>query len=293
MYKKKYSTENRETYSPSWEKLLHDAIFEEGAISTAYSAFWNYPPGNQMAAFFQCLERGIKPGPISTYKKWTDLGRFVKKGEKAIWLCQPFLAKKEDEKTGELIPYTVFKWKPSWFVLDQTDGEEFNWDNHIPPAFSKDTLLEKFQIVEKPFDELNGNIQGYARKREIRINPIADHPFETLIHEVAHILLGHTMEPDFKEEGFEKEARFLCEVEAEAVSLIICESLGKTANSIFSRGYIQGWFQRKEEIPEKNAQRIFKVASDILRAGRGEKMIGEDSKPDYSKGHFFEIEREN
>jgi N-terminal domain of anti-restriction factor ArdC len=29
-------------------------------------------------------ERGIQPGPLATFPKWKELGRHVKKGEKAL-----------------------------------------------------------------------------------------------------------------------------------------------------------------------------------------------------------------
>ena len=57
----------------------------------------------------------------------------------------------------------------------------------------------------------------------------------------------------------------LCEVEAEAVALICCESLG-LAGADYSRGYIQAWL-RGGLIPERSAQRIFHAADRILKAG--------------------------
>jgi hypothetical protein len=37
-------------------------------------------------------------------------------------------------------------------------------------------------------------------------------------------------------------------------------------NLSYSRGYIQGWLQG-DTIPEKSAQKIFRVADQILKAG--------------------------
>jgi hypothetical protein len=36
----------------------------------------------------------------------------------------------------------------------------------------------------------------------------------------------------------------------------------------FSRGYIQSWWGVGNEIPERSAQRILKVADQILKAGQ-------------------------
>ena len=58
----------------------------------------------------------------------------------------------------------------------------------------------------------------------------------------------------------------LNEVEAEAVALLCCESLG-LPGAEFGRGYIQAWGQG-QSISERSAQRIFRAADQILRAGR-------------------------
>ena len=55
------------------------------------------------------------------------------------------------------------------------------------------------------------------------------------------------------------------EMEAEAVSLLCCESLGLPGADC-SRGYIQSWGQG-QTFTERSAQRIFRAADQILRAG--------------------------
>ena len=74
---------------PDWSQVLTDAVNKPGVISTAYSAFWNYSMGNQLLAMFECLSRGIEPGPLHTFKGWLKLGRHVRKGQRAITLCMP------------------------------------------------------------------------------------------------------------------------------------------------------------------------------------------------------------
>ena len=75
----------------SWAALLEDAVKKPGSIHEAYSRFWNYSIANQLLAMFQILARGAQPGPLATFKKWKELGRHVKKGEKAISLRIPSL----------------------------------------------------------------------------------------------------------------------------------------------------------------------------------------------------------
>lgn len=57
----------------------------------------------------------------------------------------------------------------------------------------------------------------------------------------------------------------MAEVEAEAVALLCCESLG-LPGAEFSRGYIQSW-GKGQAISERSARRIFHAANQILKAG--------------------------
>src|SRR5439155_23976619 len=88
-------------------------------------------------------------------------------------------------------------------------------------------------------------------------------------HELAHIVLGHTAEAEAGlSDSDDITPRSLREVEAEAVGLVCLEALGLPGADL-SRGYIQHWNDRRgaEPIPERSAQRIFKAADQILKAG--------------------------
>jgi len=56
------SAVNSAQMHPDWSRILIDAVNQPGAISTAYSAFWNYSTGNQLLALFECSARGIVGG---------------------------------------------------------------------------------------------------------------------------------------------------------------------------------------------------------------------------------------
>lgn len=253
------------TTSPqAWASLLNEAITKPGLILSAYSAFHNYSIGNQVLAMVQCQMRGITPGPISTFPGWKDKNRFVRKGERALTLCMPITFKdKVDPETRRL----GFIYKPRWFVLSQTEGED------LPPveipSWDRERALAALQITETPFDLTDGNTQGCARKRTISISPLAALPHKTTFHECGHVILGHTEEMDFNDGALTP--RDLREVEAECVALICCEAL-ELPGADYSRGYIQNWLKAgtRQEIPEKSAQKIFGAADKILRAGKPE-----------------------
>jgi antirestriction protein ArdC len=251
--------------SPSWQKILHDAITQPGSVHEAYSRFHNYFIGNQLLALFQCDARGLQAGPLATFPRWKELGRYVRKGEKALTLCQPITVKGchpvPETEGGDAEQETSRTWfvsRPHWFVLAQTGGADYQptlqWD--------KATALAALAVEEVPFDVTDGNMQGFASKRTVAVSSIAALPHKTLFHELAHVVLGHTSEGDLSDS--EHTPKSLREVEAEAVALLCCESLG-LAGAEFSRGYIQSWLQG-ESIPERSARRIFHVADQILKA---------------------------
>lgn len=243
-----------------WKTLLDEAINNPGQLEACFKMFHNYSLGNQLAAMFQCKLRGIDEGPMKTFNGWKELGRMVKKGEKALALCQPFTGK--DKNDPEKI-FTYFVWKPRWFVLSQTEGREYEWDK-MTPVWDKEKALSNLGIVEETFREMNGNTQGYATPNNtIAINPLAQRPVSVLHHELAHIVLGHTKHLTMFDT--DKIDRSTMEVEAESVALLLLDTLG-LPGAEYARGYIQHW-NKTDEINEKMAQRIIKTADTILKAG--------------------------
>jgi antirestriction protein ArdC len=258
--------------NPRWADLLHKAVTEPGIVSTAFTRFHGYSFGNQLLALIQCRARNIEPGPIATFPKWKELGRYVKKGSKAITLCMPITGKRTTERhndeTGQdesvEIGYTRFVYKNNWFVLSQTDGAEY--EPEPVPGWNADTALSNLNVERTPFTMLDGNVQGYAKQRTVAINPIAEQPESTLFHELAHIVLGHTSEGSLNSDSTDRTPKDIRELEAEATALICCEALG-LPGAAESRGYIQSWF-KGNEVPERSAQRIFHCADQILKAGQ-------------------------
>lgn len=250
-----------------WSDLLRRAVEEPGVISKAYSTFHRFSIRNQLLAWAQIEDRGLPLGPIASYKKWRGLGRQVKRGQKAILLCMPITvkAKEKDPETGETVEYPrrVFVFKPHWFTLAQTDGDDVA-EEAFTADWDRSLAMAELNITEIPFDHVDGNCQGFARGQSIAINPIALHPEKTTFHELAHVVLGHTEGGKTSAHG-EDMPRSLKEAEAESVCLILLESLGLSGGE-FCRGYIQNWLAGAE-IPSKSAQRIFTAADKILKSG--------------------------
>jgi antirestriction protein ArdC len=256
----------------TWGELLHSAVHTPGKLLAAYTAFHNYSFGNALLALEQCISRKIEPGPLNSYKGWLTLKRQVRKGEKGLCLCMPVTYKKhiarkaapetteETEENQKVRQCFVFR--NYWFVLAQTEGET-RYEQPIP-GFHLDAVLQSLDITRTPFDEINGNVQGFARQREIAVSPIAALPLKTTLHEIAHVVLGHTTSQKLVD--LEQIDRNIREVEAETVALICCESLGLPGAEA-ARGYIQHWLHGEKEISNQSAARIFGAAQTILKAG--------------------------
>ena len=244
--------------------LLRDAMHEPGILSQAYQQFHTYSLGNQLLAMVQCHERVVEPGPMATYPKWKELGRHVRKGEKALTLCMPVTIKRKGETADadDAEVFTRFVYKSQWFVLSQTEGEPI--PEPAIPSWDADRALAVLGVEQIPFDSTDGNCLGYARERAIAINPVNPLPHKTRFHELAHVLLGHTAEG--VQADTEVTPRSLRECEAEAVALVCCAAL-ELPGVAECRGYIQSWWGQGQEIPERSAQRILKAADQILKAG--------------------------
>ena len=261
------------TPTPSFADLLRSAVTEPGTISTAYRQFHNYSLGNQLLVWGQCLARGIQPGPMATYPKWKELGRHVCKGAKALTLCQPVTVKRKGDAGGstdddETEVFTRFIYKPRWFVLAQTEGQDI--EPAPMPSWDRTRALAALEVAEVPFDATDGNVLGFARARSIAISPINPMPHKTTFHELAHVLLGHTAEGE-QADG-ELTPRNLRECEAEAVALLCCAAL-ELPGVEHCRGYIQSWWGTGNPIPERSAQRVLKAADQILKAGTVDREV--------------------
>ena len=143
------------------------------------------------------------------------------------------------------------------------------------PEWNEQKALGALNIQRVEFEDLDGNTQGYAKRGgKIAVSPIAALPHKTLLHEIAHSLL-HCGDGDLSDT--ENTPHDVREVEAEAVALLCCESLG-LPGAEFSRGYIQAFLKtggQGQAISERSAQRIFHAADQILRAGRPQPQLAE------------------
>jgi hypothetical protein len=234
---------------PDWNSLLQQALTLPGTLSKAYSVFHDYSLGNAILAAFQLAARGLPLAPIASFNRWKNLGRKVRKGEKALSLIMPVTIKRKTRtntpwKRGLVVLYMIFLLKRNWFSLDQTEGDVLQPEVWTP-EWDKAKALVVLDIREVPFEIIDGNCQGYAKRgvREVAVNPVAGDAMEDTFprscaspawphgHGVTRLGVmadGPTMPKCIKE------------AEAEATAYLCCATLGLPGMEE-SRGYIQSW----------------------------------------------------
>jgi len=263
---------------PDWNALFEQALTQPGVMSKAYSVFHEYSLGNAFLAASQLIARQLPISPIASYRKWLELGRQVKKGEKAIALVMPVTVKSKSKDEGKDgggneageppgSARTIFILKNNWFALCQTDGAEYAQEV-VTPKWDKVRALDALGITEQDFSSMSGNAQGYAipNEKKLAINPLAALPWKTTFHEMAHCLL-HSAEVQMADG--EMLQRCIKEAEAESVAYLCCATL-ELPGLEQSRAYIQHWLGSKEqsdEFAKKSAARVFAAANKILKAG--------------------------
>ena len=227
------------------------------------SKFHRYSFGNVLLIAAQCHEAT----QVAGFNAWRKMSRFVRKGEKAIWILAPMVYKNADAEDGQDDKVIRgFKFVPV-FDVAQTDGEE------LPTVCSRldgddtigayDILFEVarsigFTVVSHEFDgTTNGDCSHSEHRIRIEIRNTPAQQVKTLAHEIAHALLHEKFE-----------SRALAELEAESVAYVVCHSIG-IDSSDYSFGYVATWAGGGDQAVagiKASGERIQKTSATILRA---------------------------
>ena len=225
------------------------------------SAFRRYSFNNLMLIAMQCPHAAHVAG----FRKWQQLGRQVRKGEKAIKILGYSTKKitKTDPETGEDVEDRIKRFPVlSVFDISQTDGEAVPSNAYqLPtgegPAGMLDRLAtwlsgEGWTLRELP---LGGMMEGYTDHRrrliatESNLEPAAR--LLVLLHEAAHALL-HDKDAEYVAH------RGVCETEAESTAYVIANLIGMDADAS-SVSYVAGWAKADRDV-------ITQAATNVLRA---------------------------
>jgi len=201
--------------------LEYAAKFHEYSIRNIMLAIWQRPGLTQIAGL----------------RRWNELGRRVKKGEKGIAILAPvtLASRIEIDKDGSVIEISgPVRWFKVVYVFDisQTEGEPVPEMTHatgdvstLYPELVK--LVQESGITLEFAEEVPGSIGAFGISLGGRIVLRKDlgpaDAFRVLVHEFAHERLHKGSE--------EKESKTIRETEADATAFIVCRHFGVTCDS--------------------------------------------------------------
>jgi antirestriction protein ArdC len=202
---------------------------------------------------------------VAGFRTWSELGRFVKKGEKGIMILAPIVRRKPDNSEDDEKDSSRIAGFRATYVFDvsQTNGQELPQIGvvHGEPRECSDGL-RKFAAAQNIAIEYSQDIapaRGTSYGGRIALLPgqSTAEEFSTLVHELAHELLH-------RGDRRKQTSRRVRETEAEATAFVVCHAIGLETGSA-AADYIQLWNGDKETLTNSLTY-IQKAASQMLAA---------------------------
>ena len=229
------------------------------------SRFHRYSASNVMLIMLQTGGHATK---VAGFRAWQKMNRFVRKGEKALYVLAPMVYKRDDTQTPDDDARVIrgFKYVPV-FDISQTDGEELPSVCNRLAGDDPDGIFGQlkavahsigFTVEDYDFEGgTNGDCSHLQHLIRVEVSNSPAQRVKTLAHELAHALL-HEQFPDRK----------LAELEAESTAYVVCKSLSIETRD-YSFGYVAFWAGGGEAAIagiKASCDRIQRTAATILRS---------------------------
>ena len=217
--------------------------------------FHNYSWHNVVMILCQRPEASYVAG----FRKWLDMKRFVKKGQKgiAIW-CPMFKRGDVKAETEDKAPLVLRGFRIVYvFDISQTDGQPLPELADVPESTGGDEALMARIVAsvarsgvalawEKPPDGTKGDYTHDTRRMRVDPALTLSERITVILHELAH---EHLHGP---KTALPRATR---EIEAEAVAYLLAHSLGiKAEEQAFQ--YLAVWSEGKPEQIDESLDRI-------------------------------------
>lgn len=265
-----------------WHRLLDAA-----------ATMWRYSGGNVALLTMQMGQRGpVKPTLVAGYKEWERHGRYVLKGEHALYVIAPRTARiapadgqHQTPSSPELEPAEpgdginrsrIVGWRgQAIFDVSQTEGEPLL----VPVPGEQETTAVDSQSKNQLWDSLSsvarqtryslvlsdlqaGLADGFTdhSRRLISVGSWLEPEdrIATLAHELAHVSLHAPGDAIGALYGSSSEHRGLAEIEAESVAYVVLRAHGIDRGSQ-SAAYLAGW---ADAVLEAEADSILRCSRD-------------------------------
>lgn len=239
--------------------------------STEWLAYLDFQRRFHQYSFFNTLmiaHQRPDATRVAGFKKWIELGRMVRKGEKGIAILVPYFGKRKDEDEDEARTIGGFG-IGHVFDVKQTDGEPIP-EGPKPVLLAVDDptgaskALERiarglgYAVEYRPLAIAGANgMCDFAKKLILVSDTITPaHQLKTMVHELAHATLH----------GEGSITRATAELEAESVAYCVCAELGLDT-STYSFAYVTGWYGKDAlEALKSCGKRIQHATAAILDA---------------------------
>lgn len=245
-----------------WQKLLDNS-----------ATLWRYSGGNAAMLMAQMQERGKEPPTlVAGYKEWQRHGRYVLKGEHALWVIAPITARADENEDGQAAkPQTtatpdeladrsrtrIIGWRgQAVFDVSQTEGEPLpvpcgNAERAIEPRVDHEKLWTSLvgiagsrgfavEVAATQHSLASGYTNFTSHQISVGEWLMADDRIAVLAHELGHVMLHGPDDVLGRLYGSSAEHRGLAEVEAESVAYTVLKAHG-IDRGLQSSSYLAGW----------------------------------------------------
>ena len=207
---------------------------------------------------------------VAGFRRWKELGRTVRKGERGIQIIAPcsYRTKIEDD-SGEEKSFHQLRGFRIVHVFDilQTEGDPIEDLDAVRPSLLDGDAPEGiwevlvaqaqaagFEVVRDQKGSENGYCDFLNKTIAVRPDVAPAQAVKTLVHELGHALLHGD------EVGRSREIQ---EVEVESVAYIVCDALGLDTSD-YSFRYVAAWSDGDVEKIKETGERAVTCASAIL-----------------------------
>lgn len=274
----------------------------------ASATMWRYSGGNVALLMMQMAQRGpVKPALVAGYIEWERHGRYVLKGEHALYVIAPRTARiapadeqyetpsspeRELAEPGDGINRSrIVGWRgQAVFDVSQTGGEPLL----VPAPGEQDTTAVDSQAKNQLWDSL-ASVARQARYRLVLSDSQAgladgytDHSrrlisvgswlepedrIATLVHELAHASLHVPGDAIGALYGSSSEHRGLAEIEAESVAYVVLRAHGFDYGEQ-SAAYLAGWADAVLEAEANSIMRCTRDRKPLSRVDIARSVLG-------------------
>ncbi|HMO00375.1 MAG TPA: ArdC family protein [Miltoncostaeaceae bacterium] len=258
--------ERREVARRQFEAACQDLRSSEGwqRFAKARALLRGYSLNNTLLILAQRPDATT----VTSYRRWVELGRQVRRGERALRVWAPSIRREKDEATGEerrsvrawvLVPV---------FDVSQTEGpplpeppplQPLTGDSHahLLPALEQQAADAGYRVERR--DELPGGAQGVVNHRSRLIGLASslepNGQVAVLVHELAHVHGAHYR--DFGRAGAEVVAETAAHVALSAARL---DTGGQAVP------YVSGWAEAAPKDPAAYAGAVHRIAGELEAA---------------------------